>query len=222
MFNPNYLFGAAVPDLGAAMEVTPGIYWHRMPLPFALNHINLWLLEDNNGWTVVDTGIAREEVEFEWRTLAKTYFFADKPLKRIIVTHFHPDHVGLAGWMCTEFGVRLWMPMTEWVYVRMSYLDDGKAQLGETLEFYKRAGLDDQISEQINNQVGRYPTVVSPIPTSFIRISEHDNISIGGRNWLVITGTGHAPEHACLYCEDANILISGDQILPRITPNVSN
>jgi glyoxylase-like metal-dependent hydrolase (beta-lactamase superfamily II) len=210
MYKPDYLFGANVPDLGAVLEVTSGVYWLRMPLPFALNHINLWLLEDADGWTVVDTGIARNEVKAAWRALAKTYFSADKPLKRIIVTHFHPDHVGLAGWMCAEFGVRLWMPMTEWTQARMSYLDDGKAQLDETFEFYRGAGFDDVMSAQIKNRIRRYQAVVSPIPTSFIRISDCDNISIGGRDWWVIIGTGHAPEHACLYCEDVKILISGD------------
>ena len=153
--------------------------------------------------------------------MAKTYFSENKPLKRIVVTHFHPDHVGLAGWMCKEFSVQLWMPMTEWAHARMSYLDDGKAQQDGTLEFYRRAGFEDQISLQIRNRVGRYSTVVSPIPTSFICISEHDNISIGGHKWRVINGKGHSPEHACLYREEASVLISGDQILPRITPNVN-
>jgi glyoxylase-like metal-dependent hydrolase (beta-lactamase superfamily II) len=221
MYKPDYLFGTMVPDLGAAIEVTTGVYWLRMPLPFALNHINLWLLEDSDGWTVVDTGIARDEVETAWRTLAETYFSIDRPLKRIIVTHFHPDHVGLAGWMCAEFDVQLWMPMTEWAQARMLYLDDGKAQLHETLAFYKGAGFDNGMSSKINNRIGRYPTVVSPIPTSFIRISDGDDLSIGRRNWRVIIGTGHAPEHACLYSADAKILISGDQVLPRISPNVS-
>jgi glyoxylase-like metal-dependent hydrolase (beta-lactamase superfamily II) len=112
--------------------------------------------------------------------------------------------------MCAEFGVRLWMPMTEWTQARMSYLDDGKAQLDETFEFYRGAGFDDVMSAQIKNRIRRYQAVVSPIPTSFIRISDCDNISIGGRDWWVIIGTGHAPEHACLYCEDVKILISGD------------
>jgi glyoxylase-like metal-dependent hydrolase (beta-lactamase superfamily II) len=221
MYKPDYLLGTTIPDLGATLEVTPGIYWLRMPLPFALNHINLWLLEDSDGWTVVDTGISRDEVEVAWRTLAETYFSVDKPLKRIIVTHFHPDHVGMAGWMCAEFDVQLWMPMTEWAHARMSYLDDGKAQLDKTFAFYRGAGFDDKMLAQINNRNGRYRSIVSPIPTSFICISDSDYLSIGGRNWQVIIGTGHSPEHASLYCEDTNILISGDQILPRISPNVS-
>jgi glyoxylase-like metal-dependent hydrolase (beta-lactamase superfamily II) len=221
MYKPEYLFGKVVPEMGTTFEVAPGVYWLRMPLPFALNHINLWLLEDGDGWTVVDTGIARDEVKAAWRTLAATYFSADKPLKRIIVTHFHPDHVGLAGWMCAEFGVKLWMPMTEWSHARMSYLDDGKGQLDETLSFYRGAGFDDEMSAQVNNRIGRFPSIVSPIPNSFNRISEGDDIDIGGRNWRIIIGTGHSPEHACLYCGDAKILISGDQVLPRISPNVS-
>ena len=221
MYKPNYLLGDTVPDLGVAIEVTSGVYWLRMPLPFALNHINLWLIEDHDGWTVVDTGIALGEVKTAWKTVAETYFSAKKPLKRIIVTHFHPDHVGLAGWMCAKFGVQLWMPMTEWAHARLSYLDDGKAQLDETVAFYRGTGFDDEMLLQVSSRIGRYPAVVSPIPTSFIRISDRDVLSIGGRHWRVIIGTGHSPEHACLYCEDSKILISGDQILPRISPNVS-
>ena len=108
-----------------------------MLLTFALNHINLWLLEDSEGLTVVDTGIFREEVKVIWRTLAKNYFSPDNPLKRITVTHFHPDHVGLAGWMRAEFGIQLWIPMTEWAHARMSYFDEGKAQLDETLALFR-------------------------------------------------------------------------------------
>lgn len=221
MYKPEYLFGKDVPELGTTLEVAPGVHWLRMPLPFALNHINLWLLDDGDGWTVVDTGIARDEVKEAWMTLAKTYFSEDKPLKRIIVTHYHPDHVGLAGWMCAEFGVKLWMPLTEWSFARMFSLDTGSARLDDFVSFYRGAGFDDEMTKQISGRVGRYPSIVSPIPNSFVQIGEADEIEIGGRNWRVIIGTGHAPEHACLYAQDDKILISGDQVLPRISPNVS-
>ena len=221
MYKPEYLFGTDVPDIGATIEVAAGVFWLRMPLPFKLNHINLWLLDDGDGWTVVDTGIARDEVKAAWRTLAETYFSKDKPLKRIIVTHYHPDHVGLAGWMTEEFGVKLWMPLTEWSFARMFALDTGKKQLDDFVAFYLGAGFDDKMTEQVNSRTGRYALIVSTIPSSFICIGEGDEIDIGGRKWRIIIGTGHAPEHACLYCEDEKILISGDQILPRISPNVS-
>lgn len=220
MYKPDYLFGADVPDLGATMRVAPGVYWLRMPLPFKLNHINLWLLDDGDGWTVVDTGIARDEVKDAWRALAETYFSKDKPLKRIIVTHYHPDHVGLAGWMCETFQVQLWMPLTEWTFARMFSLDTFETGRDEFVGFYRAAGFDDELTKSVNARMGRYPSVVSTIPASIIRIAEGDEIDIGGRNWRVIVGTGHAPEHACLYCAEANILISGDQVLPRISPNV--
>lgn len=221
MYKPDYLFGKEVPDLGTTREVAPGVYWLRMPLPFQLNHINLWLLDDGDGWTVVDTGIARDEVKAAWRMLAETHFSTDKPLKRIIVTHYHPDHVGLAGWMCEQFGVALWMPLTEWSFAKMFSLDTGQAKRDDFTAFYRGAGFDEEMTKEVNGRIGRYPHVVSPIPNSFIRIAEGDDISIGGRKWRVIIGTGHAPEHACLYCGDAKILISGDQVLPRISPNVS-
>lgn len=221
MYKPEYLFGTEVPELGTTLEVAPGIYWLRMPLPFKLDHINLWLLDDGEGWTVVDTGIARDEVKAAWHQLADTYFTADKPLRRIIVTHYHPDHMGLAGWMCETFDVELTMPLTEWAFAKMFALDTGKSKRDDFAAFYRGAGFDEEMTKEVNGRIGRYPNVVSPIPNQFNRISEGDELTIGGRVWRVIIGTGHAPEHACLYCEEAKVLISGDQILPRISPNVS-
>lgn len=221
MYKPDYLFGSEVPELGTTIEVAPGVRWLRMPLPFKLDHINLWLLEDGDGWTVVDTGIARDEVKDAWRSLAETYFSADKPLKRIIVTHYHPDHIGLAGWMCDEYSVTLSIPLTEWAFAKMFSLDTRQSKRDDFVEFYHGAGFDAEMTEQVNGRIGRYPNVVSAIPNQFIRIAEGDEIDIGGRSWRIIVGTGHAPEHACLYCDEAKILISGDQVLPRISPNVS-
>jgi len=220
MFKPDYPF-EGVPETGTTMEVAPGIHWLRMPLPFALNHINLWLLEDGDGWTIVDTGIATDEVKEAWLTIAGTHFTESKPLKRVIVTHFHPDHMGLAGWLCERFDVPLTATLSEWTYARMLSMDTPETLSDGFHAFYRAAGFDDEMIKAVNGRVGRYGKIVSRVPTELNRVLEGDDISINNRNWRVIIGTGHAPEHMCLYCDDLKVLISGDQILPRISPNVS-
>ncbi len=218
-YKPDYPFDRE-PGPGDSLEVAPGVHWLRMPLPFKLDHINLWLLDDGEGWTAVDTGINTGEVKDAWRLVAGR-LFAGKPLKRIVVTHFHPDHLGLAGWLAEAHEAPLWMPLAEWTHGRMLSMDTADTIGEEFLAFYRRAGFDEDQIEVARGRLGRYGKAVSKIPTSFRRIAEGEVIDIGGRDWRVVVGTGHAPEHACLYCRELNVLISGDQVLPRISPNVS-
>ena len=216
---PDYVFEGE-PAIGETMEVHPGIHWLRMPLPFALDHINLWLLEDGEGWTIVDTGICTDEVKAAWETLF-TGVMQNRPVKRVIVTHFHPDHAGLAGWLCERFNAPLVMPLTEWTFGRMLSLDGQPPTVDAFRAFYKRAGFSPEMMETVGRRAGGYKNIVSPIPAAFQRISDGDRFDIGGRKWRMIVGRGHSPEHACLYCDDADVLISGDQVLPKISPNVS-
>jgi len=218
-FIPEYVFDGE-PPLGETMEMQPGIHWLRMPLPFALDHINLWLLEDGDGWTIVDTGICTDEVKAAWETLFAGVM-QNRPVNRVVVTHFHPDHAGLAGWLCERFDAPLVMPLTEWTFGRMLLLDGQEPTRDAFRAFYKRAGFTPEMMETVGHRAGGYKHIVSPIPAAFQRISDGDSIDIGGRRWRMIVGRGHSPEHACLYCDDADVLISGDQVLPKISPNVS-
>ena len=86
------------PAAGQLSEIAPGILWLRLPLPFRLNHINIFLIDDGDGWAVVDTGIANKVTREIWEALAAGPL-ARRRLTRLIVTHFHPDHIGLAGWL---------------------------------------------------------------------------------------------------------------------------
>jgi len=208
------------PEPGETREVAQGVHWLRMPLPFKLDHINLWLLADGDGWTIVDTGINRAETRDAWKKVFTTHL-GERPLKRVIVTHFHPDHMGLAGWLTERFNVPLWAPLAEWAFGRMVSLDAGDESRQQFRRFYQDAGFDDAMLILVEERFGGYARRVSPLLAKLRRIRDGEVFEVDGRGWRVIVGTGHSPEHACLYCEDLGVLISGDQILPRISPNIS-
>jgi len=208
------------PEPGDFIEIRPSIFWLRMPLPFKLDHINLWVLDDGDTWTVVDTGFSTDETKQFWLDVFKK-LPGDKNVGRLIVTHFHPDHIGLAGWFQEQFGTELWMSHGEWTMGRMLSLDTPENLSNAFHEFYKHAGFDDDQLNLSKQRQGRYGQVISPIPAVFNRLVAGDTVIIGTRKWQLVLGTGHSPEHICLYSADDKILISGDQVLPRISPNVS-
>jgi glyoxylase-like metal-dependent hydrolase (beta-lactamase superfamily II) len=212
---------ATPPSPGETVPIAPGIHWLRMPLPFVLNHINLWLLEDGPGWTIVDCGFALDESREAWdRIFAET--LGGRPVQRVIVTHYHPDHIGLASWLTERWNAPMWISEKEWLHARMHVLGTGgDASEGARRDFARRAGLDEDSSQVFAERQGNYRRGVPSVPQSYRRIGEGSAIEIGGREWRVIIGEGHAPEHACLYCAEAGVLIAGDQILPRISPNIS-
>jgi len=205
-----------VPTIGEIREAAPGVFWVRMPLPFRLDHINLWLIEEEDGWTVVDTGIACEETKAAWERIMATDC-AGKPLRRMIVTHFHPDHVGLAGWMADRFGARLWMPLAEWAVARV--LGAGASQAAEEgyRRFYHAAGFGPDLMGLVASRSGNYATRITPFPSpcgaSRMTRCLHRRAELAGhrrrRTQL---------EHASLYCAELGVLIAGDQVLPQFRP----
>jgi glyoxylase-like metal-dependent hydrolase (beta-lactamase superfamily II) len=209
-----------LPQRGHTIEVAPGVHWLRMPLPFALDHINLWALDDGEGWALVDTGVRTEDTAAAWREL-----FANapdnRPLTRVFVTHMHPDHVGMAGWLTRKFGVRLWMTRLEYLTCRVMVSDTGREAPDDALRFYRRAGWNEAAIEAYHARFGNFGKHIHVLPDSFRRLHDGEELRIGAHAWRVIVGNGHSPEHACLYCPDLKLLISGDQVLPRISSNVS-
>ena len=152
--------------------------------------------------------------------------FADKlagqPVTRIIVTHMHPDHVGNAGWISRKFpGARLHMSRLEYITCRMLVADTGRQAPPEGTDFYSRAGWDESAIENYRKRFGGFGRGVSAMPEAYVRLQDGDTLEMGGQTWRVVTGHGHSPEHACLYCPGLGLLISGDQLLPRISSNVS-
>ncbi len=208
------------PEPGVAREIAPGLHWVRMPLPFALKWINLWLLDDGDGWTIVDTGVALEQTREYWRAIFEAKL-GGKPVTRVICTHMHPDHMGLAGWICRKFGATLWMSRLEYITGRMLVADTGREAPDEGVAFYRAAGWDEDALDSYKVRFGGFGKAVSKMPDAYRRLSDGDTIEIGGRPWRIVTGNGHCPEHACLWQEELKLFISGDQVLPRISSNVS-
>ena len=210
----------APPAVGKTIQIAPGVVWMRMPLPFVLNHINIWGLEDEGGWAVVDTGMGTDDTLAAWRAL-----FAEatdqRPLTRIFVTHMHPDHVGMAGWLTRKFKCRLWMTRLEYLNCRVLTADTGRKAPEDGVSFFRRAGWSDAAIENYQARFGKFGKYIHALPDSYRRMADGEEIKIGANTWRVIVGTGHSPEHACLYCADLKLLISGDQVLPRISSNVS-
>ena len=207
-----------VPEPGDIKNVAPGIYWLRMPLPFQLNHINLWLIEEKDGWTIVDTGINTEATRELWDKI-----FAEKlggkPVTRVIGTHLHPDHIGLAGWLCERWNAPLCMTLGEYmsaIAARNDFIENEDVRAAHLA----RNGVPADKIALFHRHKGGYAKGVVPLPTAFQRMIHAHPITIGGHRWDVIVGRGHAPEHASLWCPELNVLIAGDQVLPKISTNV--
>lgn len=217
----SYAFGDTIPAPGAVQQVAPGVFWVRMGLPFALDHINLWLIRDDKGWTVVDCGIATDATRASWETVFATALDG-LPVVRVIATHCHPDHVGLSDWLCASWNAPLWMTTGEYGFARMMSASlpgvDGTAMMPH----FQRHGLvDEAMLDQLKGRRSYYPTLVPAVPASYHRMQDRQTFRIGEHEWRVITGFGHSPEHASLSCPSLNLLISGDMVLPRISTNVS-
>jgi glyoxylase-like metal-dependent hydrolase (beta-lactamase superfamily II) len=226
----HYPLGSALPHAESVIDVADGLRWVRMGLPFALNHINLWLLRDavdgTEGWSVVDCGVDLPESRAQWEWIFK-HALDDLPIVRVIVTHMHPDHIGLADWLCQRWTTpvhtcRLWMSATDHLAARTLSQQapmDGRHGMAD---FFASHGMTDP--EQLNAIRGRanyYPNLVPSVPRQYRRLQGGDRVRIGGRDWRCMAGYGHAPEHMALFDSERHLLISGDMVLPRISTNVS-
>lgn len=223
---PDYPCTSA-PETGETLEVAPGIHWLRMPLPFALNHINLWLLEDEEagqpGWTVIDTGFALDAVKACWEAILARLDASPRGgrILRIIATHFHPDHLGLSTWLHKKTGAPIHMTLGEYLTAHAVWNESSGHGMQAMANQFREHGLDaDRCARQKENN-GMYKRGVPELPTTYRRLFDADELAIGGHRWRVCVGFGHSPEHAALYCASLGALISGDMLLPAISTNVS-
>src|SRR5216117_1987843 len=189
---------SAPPPGGETLQVAPGVHWLRMPLPFALDHINLWLLEDGDGWTFIDCGIGDDATRALWERIFAGRI-AGRPIRRLIVTHHHPDHAGLASWLTERTSAEFWMPQAE--YFAAHAMREGSAGFGfdNIMAMFEHNGLAGEKLTLMQQRRSNYRSRVPGFPSVYRRLMDGQAHRIGGRLWSVVMGYGHAPEHAALY-----------------------
>ena len=207
------------PPEGEAIKVAPGVLWMRLPLPMALDHVNIYAFDEGDSWTIVDTGFASKRSRAIWEKLLAGPL-GGKPVRRLIGTHHHPDHIGLAGWFI-EMGAELCMARTGWLMARMLTLDAQSVPSPEAIKFYERAGMDPTVLEKRRTERPfNFADCVVPLPQGYTRLVEGRTITFAGRTWDIRMGNGHAPEHVTLWSREDGIVIGGDQLLLSISPNL--
>lgn len=208
------------PEEGQGIEVAPGVLWFRLPLPMALDHVNVYALDDGTSWTLIDTGFSSRSGRERWQSLINGPL-KGQPVTRILVTHHHPDHIGLAGWFQSEYDAELVTSRTAWLFARMLVLDEEDKPSPQALAYYQAAGMDADIyQKRAKQRPFNFADVVWPLPLGFTRLNEGDVFHAAGRAWDVRFGHGHAPDHITLWSRDDNLVIGGDQLLPSISPNL--
>lgn len=207
------------PGIGQLVAIVPGVFWIRMPLAPPLLRINLWAIEDGDCWTLVDTGQGDTATVELWRGLLNTSL-AGRPISRVLVTHMHLDHIGLAGWLTQETRCRLWMTRLEYLQARIFDRGVSAGSMSAHTDFYRAAGWDASSVQNLRLRLLDKGTAFSELPSQYRRIVEGETIRIGQHDWSVLIGSGHSPEHACFFCPELDLLISGDQVLPRISSHV--
>ena len=207
------------PAGGKVIKVADGLLWGRLPLPFRLNHVNVWFLKENDGWTVVDSGCDTAEIRANWETLLKSAL-GGKPLVRHVATHGHTDHIGLSGWLVKRFHMPFVSTLVEWLTPQVRVLEGQGGLRPEVETHLKSLACGDEMIDRLKRDRHWAGALIYPMPASLQRIRNTEEIVFGGRTWRVITAGGHAAEHASFYCASDNILIAGDQILPRISPMI--
>ena len=208
------------PEIGSPGSISEGIHWCRHQLPFALDHINTWLLEDNGRRVIVDTGIADNLSQDGWNKILESEQHSSE-ISKIIVTHLHPDHIGNASWLNSRTNASVWMTQAEFLTAQAVFEKNPSHTTSAIDALFRRHGLPGNDSMSVAEKGDHYKNLVGSLPTSFIKITADDLLKIGGNSWRAIVGSGHSPEHLSLYCEEKNILIAGDMLLPRISTNVA-
>lgn len=222
---PAYPFGAVPPPAGTLIDVAPGVAWWSQPVPGPLRQVNGYILDDPGphgpGVTIVDTGFDSAALRAGWQALLDGPL-AGRPIRRVICTHFHPDHSGLAGWLATQAGAPILMSRVEWLTLRRLVAEAAPDVPAAIRAWWHAAGWSaDEIAAAASQGWTRIAALVSPLPHGFVALAAGDTLRVGDRVWRVVTGQGHSPDHVCLLDEAGALLIAGDQILPRISPNVS-
>jgi len=213
---------AAPPELpapGQFAEVAEDIYALNVAVPFkGLRQVALWLLRGPEGWTMIDCGWGDPETRAAITNAFDT-LLGDEPLVRLIVTHFHPDHMGNCRWICDRWGIVPHVTRAEWFAAkcseRLMYIDDLDAQA----RFFEAHAIDQALLARYQAEFILYDRGVAVSPAHQC-LRDGQTLTFGGTTWEVLAGAGHSPEMATFYSAERRIYISADQVLPRISSNV--
>jgi glyoxylase-like metal-dependent hydrolase (beta-lactamase superfamily II) len=211
---------AEPPATGEVIEVAPGVLWTRLPLPYRLDHVNIYLIDDGDGWAVLDTGIGDDRSREAWQSLLSGPL-AGRRITRLIVSHYHPDHIGLAGWLCQKLDIPLATSQTSYLGCINISLRPGALDAKPYRDFYERHGMSPDAVDSVTSQGHHYLKMVTPLPPTFLRLVDGETLTLGGRDFAVMSGDGHAPEQLMLYCRQDNFFLAADQVIARISPNIS-
>jgi len=215
----NYPF-SRIPRKEEIMKIAPGVFWFRLAMPYTLNHINVWLLEGKSSWTVVDSGPARDESRKAWQLVIEKYL-SRKPIAQVLCTHMHPDHLGLVGWLCRREHAGLWMSQHEFndFQIIQSEIESGDYQVAR--QFYRAAGVAECLLDHYAAEIGHFVSLVDPLPFDYRHLHDGEMLSLSDHQWQVVAGQGHSVDHLCFLNEEQGLFISGDQLLPEISSNIS-
>lgn len=205
---------------GGASEIAPGVLWLRMPLGSKLASINVWALADGGGWRIVDTGLRSPASVEAWRRALGDALHG-APVRRVFVTHMHPDHSGMSGWLSERFKAKLWMTPLEYLTLHMLATDTGRAAPEAAIEFYRMTGMGETWLDGYRARFGEFGKMLYPLPVQFRAVADGERIAIGNHAWRCVVGRGHSPEHACYHSAELKLFIAGDQVLPTISSNIS-
>lgn len=208
------------PEPGKKFTVCEGIDWIRMPLPFALDHVNCWLLGDPGSQVLIDTGVNDKNTRDNWQDL---FHDIGQWPEHLLVTHFHPDHMGLAGWIGEKIAGELLGSDIEINTAITLYGIESEDYESIYAKWYSCNGLPQSTCDAVRSNGNTYKGKVFSLPEKarWRLLTDGQKVKLAGRDYRVIVGRGHAPDMIMLYREDDHVLIAADQVLPRITPNVS-
>lgn len=207
---------------GPLSAVSPDFLRIQVPLPFPPGEVNAWLLRDGDGWALIDSGIDDPATRALFERALASPLLGGRPITRLLVTHFHPDHIGLAGWLQGRTGLDLHMTRLEFMQARLLLLEDPVAEMAQLVAHVRRCGAEQDFVDFLPARGTIYPKWVGPLPYRYLRVQEGDAFTLGGSTWRVMIGEGHAPEMICLYSAEHSMLISADQILGRISPHIGS
>lgn len=208
------------PKINVLQEIAPRVYWLRLTMPFKLDHINLWLIEEDSCWTLIDTGPNTATSRASWLEIFSNQL-KGKPIGQIICTHAHPDHIGLAGWIGEQQSAQLLMSKGEFEFYHQLFTDNEHTSLAQVKQFYQSAGASDKQVKNYLKHIQAFGKIIYPMPSIYQKLQNNDRITLGNYHWQIHIGKGHSPEHICLFCDELSMFISGDQLLPTISPNIS-